>query len=240
MPRAKRKRTYGKRKRTFKKKRTYKNKKFGQRNLILGGFPKSKIVKLRYVTEVVLDAATGVNAVHAFRANSLFDPDYTGIGHQPSNFDRWANIYDHYTVLGSKITVRYTPHATASTTPGYLGIALTDSGTVTSTVNALNLLERKLVNSRYRAIGINENQHGFKPLTHTFSAQKFFGKSKGSLINDGQYRGKMGNGGTNPGELAFFEIFAASMHGNNPGQLPLLITIDFIAVLNEPKPDDAS
>ena len=35
----------------------------------------------------------------AFRTNSIYDPDYTGTGHQPLMRDLWASQYDYYTVL---------------------------------------------------------------------------------------------------------------------------------------------
>ncbi len=34
-----------------------------------------------------------------FAVNSLFDPDYTGSGHQPREFDTWSTIYSKYRVL---------------------------------------------------------------------------------------------------------------------------------------------
>jgi len=34
-----------------------------------------------------------------FALNSLFDPDYTGSGHQPRDFDTWASVYAKYRVL---------------------------------------------------------------------------------------------------------------------------------------------
>ena len=41
--------------------------------------------------------------------NSLFDPDFTGTGHQPYYFDQFATIYQRYTVIGSKLTATFTP-----------------------------------------------------------------------------------------------------------------------------------
>lgn len=209
------------------------------RNLILGGFPKSKMVKLRYVTEITLDPAANLYQVHHFRANSLFDPDYTGIGHQPSNFDRWMNIYNHYTVVGSKITAKYMPTAAPSGSTGsYFGIMLTDDyktiGNVFTSGGVANIMEQRLNTSSRFVAGAHVLAH---PCTvvKRFSAKKFFGKK--DQVMDGLYRG---DASSNPQENAFFSVYTMSVGGNDPALINVLIKIDYIAVLTEPKESDAS
>jgi len=41
-----------------------------------------------------------------FRMNSIFDPDYTGTGHQPFFRDMWASQYDYYTVIQCDYVIR--------------------------------------------------------------------------------------------------------------------------------------
>lgn len=45
--------------------------------------------------------------VRIYSANGLYDPDVTGIGHQPRGFDQIKTMYDHYYVRQSKITVDF-------------------------------------------------------------------------------------------------------------------------------------
>jgi hypothetical protein len=40
-----------------------------------------------------------------FNVNSLFDPEFTGTGHQPREFDTWASIYAKYRVLECLVEV---------------------------------------------------------------------------------------------------------------------------------------
>ncbi len=71
------------------------------------GFPAKRRAKLVYETIISVDPAAGVMAHHIFCANGAFDPDITGVGHQPMGFDEMMGLYEHYWVLGSKISVQW-------------------------------------------------------------------------------------------------------------------------------------
>lgn len=79
-----------------------------------GGFPPTMTTNMRYCDNILLTSYTGSVAGNIFRINSLFDPDYTGVGHQPLYFDQFAASYGRYVVLGCKATYRF---ATLSQSP---------------------------------------------------------------------------------------------------------------------------
>lgn len=54
--------------------------------------------------DIINSSAGGVTQV--FRTNSIFDPDFTGTGHQPLGRDLWASMYDYYAVLSTSYTIR--------------------------------------------------------------------------------------------------------------------------------------
>ena len=68
------------------------------------GFPVNQVVKLAYEDLITLSPGTA-RSQYTFRGNSLFDPDYTGTGHQPRYFDQYAEVYSKYKVLSSSIVV---------------------------------------------------------------------------------------------------------------------------------------
>lgn len=72
-----------------------------------GGFlfmPKRKKVILRYADLAQFPAvAAGAMSTLVYRANSVFDPNKSGAGHQPMGFDTWASLYNHYIVTKSEI-----------------------------------------------------------------------------------------------------------------------------------------
>lgn len=237
----KRKRTTGKIKRRFKRRRRIfrRKRKYRNRSLVLGGFPKTKIVRLRYVTEIAMDCGANAFAFHNFRANSLFDPDFSGIGHQPSNFDRWMQIYNHYTVVGSKIVAKYMPSTAASATAGgYFGVMLTDDSTTLSTIHGnggvANIMEQRLNTTSRFVAGAHVLGHPCT-VSKRFSARRFFGKK--GMVMDSLYRGDVAS---NPAEEAFFTLYQLPVGANDPARINVLVRIDYIAVLSEPKESDAS
>lgn len=68
------------------------------------GFPDKVITKMKYGDKIDL---SGVQQTEVFRANSMFDPDLTIVGHQPMYFDQFALIYAKYRVRGAKITATF-------------------------------------------------------------------------------------------------------------------------------------
>lgn len=48
----------------------------------------------------------GIN-VRVYRGNSVFDPDFTGVGGQPLGRDQWTQFYRRYRVTASKFTVKF-------------------------------------------------------------------------------------------------------------------------------------
>lgn len=69
-------------------------------------FPATITKRLRYSTAFVLSSVSGaVTGTYVFRANDLYDPDFTGTGHQPMGFDQLMQWYNHFVVTWAKITL---------------------------------------------------------------------------------------------------------------------------------------
>jgi len=75
------------------------------------GFPKQISMVHKYVSEPISFTTTGVTgtpSVYTWRANGMYDPDVPGLGHQPMYYDTCLSLYNHYTVIASKVTFRIT------------------------------------------------------------------------------------------------------------------------------------
>jgi len=69
--------------------------------------PRWMYCKMKYCDQFLVALVTGQVADQAFRANSLFDPDRTGTGHQPRGFDQLTPMYNRYRVDKVKIEVEF-------------------------------------------------------------------------------------------------------------------------------------
>lgn len=65
-------------------------------------YPRSQMLKLKYVDNVAItvSATSGLPGYYTYRTNSLYDPNYTGAGHQPFFRDQLAAAYKSYVVYG--------------------------------------------------------------------------------------------------------------------------------------------
>jgi len=77
--------------------------------------PFTRVVKLRYATQINLASASSSTVrLHTFSGNNLYDPDVSGIGHQPLGHDQMAALYEYYRVRGSKIRCKVLNYRGAS------------------------------------------------------------------------------------------------------------------------------
>lgn len=63
------------------------------------GRPQRMIAKLVYFTSGQLANSVGVYQTQMMNLNSLYDPDRSGVGHQPLGRDQWATWYNRYRVF---------------------------------------------------------------------------------------------------------------------------------------------
>ena len=202
---------------------------YGPRNQMVSTrspIAKRAILKLRYCDDVSIDTTAGAAAGHVFRANSVFDPDLTAAGHQPYGFDEWSNFYNHYTVLGAKITVNYTSESALVGGVTNVGISLQAASAVTT-----NPTLAKEKGSTSYGILTGLQALGKKTLSKTFSAKKFFGVP--NVIDGDRFTSGIA---ANPSEEAFFVVWVGSVAGaDDPNPVNCAVTIEYIVALTEPK-----
>jgi len=189
--------------------------------------PDAKIVKFRYVDTVSRNPSVGgVASTYLFRANSIFDPDFTAIGHQPLGHDEWSVFYDHYTVLGARITATFLSTSDVATSgTAICGILLKDNATPISDVRTL----MEQTNSGYRVV-TNADAKQKITVSKNFSTKRFFGL-KDVADNRALVGAQFNN---NLVEDAYFHVYVAGTAADlDPPALNIIVTIEYICKLTE-------
>lgn len=147
MPTAKK---YSKKKKYIKRKSQSKRRypKTKRRYLRTLDLTKSQLVNHKYAEKIALDVGTsGALASYWFASNNMYDPNITGAGHQPSNFDTMTSLFNNYIVVGSRISVKCISSTVLSQV--YIAITKDQDDSVIST-DPVALIEQKRLGLKYR------------------------------------------------------------------------------------------
>lgn len=114
-----------------------------------------QLVKLKY-SAYMLANNTGPQ-LRVFRGNDMYDPDFTGVGHQPYGFDQWCAMYSKFVVFASKMKVFAQPNSAQA----IMAIRASNSSTAPTDDQIGEMMERpNIVTRMYNAAGGN-----FKPIS---------------------------------------------------------------------------
>lgn len=171
----------------------------------------------RYSESFSLNAAAGLLAHHYFRANDMYDPNGTGVGHQPMGFDEIGALFNHFTVIGSKIVIT----CSGATTDTKIGCYL-------SGANLLGSGIERAIEAGSKTITMNTNSTP-KKLVHKCSPKKFFRQT--SIIDNYSLRGSTS---ASPAEIAYYLIWVAPADRSaDLASITLEVQIYFTAVWTE-------
>lgn len=188
-------------------------------------FPKTRMVKLRYVKQITMDAGTGSTTSYGFRSNDLYDPDYssgTTPPDQPYYFDQLMAMYQKFTVVGSKITVM--PFG-ATTSGHYYVVGLyRDTDTTARPATLIECMEAP--GTVWTGVG-NAEQNPRK-ISLTYSAKK---THRGKPLSNPDLAG---SASASPVNSDFYRIFAGCPNSStDPGEITVNVVIHYTVVLHD-------
>jgi len=192
-----------------------------------GGFPLTSRATLKYCDVLTVNAPAGLAGGASYRANSIFDPDETGTGHQPMGYDTFALIYGVYCVLSSRMRIT----AVASGNTGALcacGIGLDDDGVI-GTPSTSTLIERGGYNYKY----YKDSSSCVDPVsvTASFDATKWFGKKY--TVDDPNMSALIG---ANAGRSCRYIVFVGPLDASSDlSTTTFSVEIEFDCLFSMPK-----
>lgn len=181
--------------------------------------PKQLFNTLTYAsTQYILTVTVGFGK-YLFSCNGMFDPDITGTGTQPLYFDQLSALYDHYTVLRSRIKVELVYASTIAVNQQCLCVYVDDDTTVAGNVDsAIMRPDAKYV--------VNNGQQLMKPVYHSWSAADTFGPNPQADPN------LQGTSSANPTEQSYYAIILQDF-GNLTYNANFVVKIEYDVVWDE-------
>lgn len=223
--RQKRKRTWSVRRKGVKRRR-FRRKRWSVTARSNRGFPKVMFMTHKYHWTGTLDPAAGLLDYNTFRLNSVYDPDWSGVGaHQPRYHDEMAALYANYEVTSTKAKITFYPN----TTDGFLVGSIVHEGT-TRPSDIYDLAESPHAKTASLMYGAS-----VQPITYWHKCRPMSFMKLGS-------RGKnISDSGANPDDVVYLSVCAGAADGvSNPAALRVVVTLYQRVKWSQPKQAPAS
>lgn len=172
------------------------------------GFPRSFMTKLVYNQLLDFSGTTDFQN-YVFRANSVYDPDYSGAGNQPMWFDEFAQLYHRYTVYASKIEATFINQASTTGNAPFAHVCVTPKDISTVALDIEDELEYNRAKSSILSRG--DGSQGLTTIRHYVNINNILGKSKYEKSDDVVSSVV----GSNPSRQVYWHVMGQSMSAGN-------------------------
>ncbi len=195
------------------------------------GFNRQTTVKLKYTQLVSLDAGLASGTYNTFRANSIYDPDYSGVGGvQPLGTDQWSAIYNKYTVEACSIRAQPVPVDTSNVIPGAYALIAHNEIADMPLSHGIAALSEQPNRSKVKICGGVASSYtaaDMPSVQHKIDLKRWLGRP----LNDDD----IGSTSTNPTTSVLYSLVQSSVASNDPGAVNFLVTIEYTVKFHDLK-----
>lgn len=183
--------------------------------------------QIYYDYQKTLTGGVGAIPTNFYSVNGLFDPDVTGVGHQPIGFDQMMALYEQFTVVRAHIKVTFASAGDHARVGVYLNPDTTSASLPRLVENGL--MKMGVVNGPATANGT----HSFCTLELTCDIPKYFGKTREAILASPEMYGTIA---ANPTEQAYFAVCAwAAFDSSADVTVAYDVIVTYESVYWEPK-----
>lgn len=183
-----------------------------------------------YDPDQSVTSTSGVPNSRFYQANSLYDPDTTGTGHQPLGFDQMMLMYNQFVVTNARIRVNI-----QNTVSANVRAVLWVNADTTQITDKSRMIENGLLTTAVLT-GFSGSQYSAqsnKSLEYNLDVVKYFGRrGTREILNDVDLQG---NASSNPSEGVYFGIGCFEPFGSGTVTIYYDVIIEFTAIFFEPK-----
>ncbi|AXQ66258.1 MAG: putative capsid protein [Circoviridae sp.] len=195
-----------------------------------GLFAKTTKMAFNYSDTITLDPNSTSNFVyHTFNANSLYNPDHTGVitDHRAYGFSEYMQFYNHYCVIACKLKATFVTKVFNNNqiAPVYVGL-MQSAGATPDQLDINTVMETKQSH-----IKVSTTTAAPKTITANVNLSKALGQK---VLQEDNNSGTVTS---SPAEGWFIHLMAASNEPTvvNPDPIRVKVDITYIAILHEPK-----
>jgi len=182
-----------------------------------------------YEPAITLYSGASIAGTYVFSANGLFDPDITSTGHQPMGFDQMMLSFEHYVVLGARMTANFRNATT--TLPADVSISR-NAGT-TALTDYVRLVENgNMVRTKLNAINSFD---AISTLSLPINIAKFGGVD--DILDNPSYEGSLS---ANPAEQSYFHLSVWNPSTTDAVALNIEAFIEYDVIFREPRKNSLS
>jgi len=191
-------------------------------------YARGQHVLMRYSEAVDLDSTVSGISTYQYRMNNIYDPNYTGVGHQPISHDQWAALYKNYIVYGFSAQVHFGVQHTAASGNGTMTV-----GIVPNMTSAMPLTDQdtflEYSNSKSKILGTIDGAGCATFNTGYINIADLAGM-KGVVTDASQWGAAFG---ANPSNEAFLTLFALNDDGVT-GNVNARVLLNYYCWIYEP------
>ncbi len=183
-----------------------------------------------YEHGVSVTAAVGQAGTYFFSANGAYDPNVTGVGHQPMGFDQMMLMYEQYCVIKSRISVTFITGGASARVAIYVSpdaVALTNPQQLVEN----GLLVTQVIDGNAASAGTGNR---ICTLTASVDCTKYFGRGPNprDMINDSALNG---TAASNPTEQVYFGVAVWNYYTGEANTCYFDALVEYDLVFNEPR-----
>lgn len=192
-------------------------------NRALSPFAQRYITKMKYADVASLSSLN--SWTYSFNLNSIFDPNRTGIGHQPYGFDQLSSLYNRYRVISCK----YIINAYHGVNPIRYGCIVSNDAPAIS--SGSELAENPRAQTRVQLPGGNTTM-----IRGVAYIPSIVGRTKAQYMADDRFQSQVSG---SPAELSLLTIYGASMI-DTPSDMFVSVTLEYTVEFFDAIPLDQS
>lgn len=192
--------------------------------------PDRYMCKLTYTISNNYTSEVGVPLDQVIRGNSLYDPDATGFGGQPTGLDQIANLYYQYTVLASKVKF-----SAVNTNANAAEMVLVPDTNVNGETS-IELLQTRPY-AKTRLLAPSGSGGALQVLKHYMTSARMYGKPRDAIISDNQFSALTS---ATPTEQYGWHCFVEPVNTGSPIGISYQVLVTYYAIFYDRIPLAAS